>query len=98
MTGHCESQIRKPAILTDRLFLKIRYEVSERIVAGIVVVLILPRETAEREYHIRIQQARPCWRDIESSDLRTLIGGTDRQAVGAEPPLLTTSPDQAVAF
>ena len=40
-------EIRQPAILADCRALEIGYEVGKRIVARIVVVLILPRETAE---------------------------------------------------
>ena len=55
--GHvgAQPQIREPAILADGLKLKIRDEVGKRIAARVVVVLILPRETAEGKHGVRIQ-------------------------------------------
>ncbi len=58
------AEVREPAILADGLTLKVGYEVGEWIGARVIVVLILPRETAEGEHGVRIDQARPARREI----------------------------------
>ena len=59
-----------------------------RVVAWIVVVLILPGEAAESEHCVRIEQARPSGRDIESSDFRALVLRAHRQTVRTQAAVI----------
>src|SRR5208282_3058968 len=65
--------IRQRAVLSNGLQLQFGCLVGKGISARVVVVLILPHETAQREDRLLINQACPRRRDVERSDLRTLI-------------------------
>ena len=77
--------VRQETKLRNRLPLKARRtEISESVVAGVVVVLIVADEDTGRNDTVGADQARPGGRDVVSPDLRALIRGADRQAVGAD--------------
>ena len=79
-------------VLTHGLLLKIGREIGKRIAARIIVVLVPPHESAEREHGVGIEQARPRRRDVEGLDLRTLVGRTNRIAVRIEAAIVDVSP------
>ncbi len=54
-----------------------RAEIGERILAWVIVVLIAPREGAQREHGVVIEDVCPSWRDVVSADARTLVGRAD---------------------
>ena len=81
-------RIHQTAVLADSLSLEIGREIGKRIPARVVVILIPPHGHAEGKRRARIEQAHPGWRDVVGSDFRTLILGTDRQAVGTETPVV----------
>src|SRR5207245_1257427 len=67
-------------VLPDGLLLD-RAQVGERIVAGVVVVLVAPDKTAEREYRIWVERTGPGRSDVEGLDLRSLVGRADGIAI-----------------
>src|ERR1700729_3238188 len=74
-SGAC---VREEAELRNGFPLKVGWgEIGKGIVAGIIVILIVPHECAECKYRIRIDQMVPRWSDVEGSDLRALVGGAN---------------------
>ena len=90
------AEIGQPAILPDGFGLKTRNQIGERVIAGIIVELILPRKTSQGKYGIRIDHMRPSWRNVEGSDLRSLIRRSYHFAVGPEPTVVSHQPGPCV--
>ena len=76
--------IGQRSILADGLRLEIGSIIGEGICARIVVVLIPPHVGAQGKQSCVTEQVVPRRGDIEGLDLRALVRGADRQAVGAE--------------
>ena len=66
---------RTPA-LAERFRLGIRAEVTKRITAGTVVILVFTQEVAKSGYGICAGQPSPGRGDVEGFDLRALVGCT----------------------
>ena len=63
------------AVLRDRRSLQVgRSQVGQRIAAGIVVILIPADKGSQVEDRIIADDARISWRNVESPNLRALIG------------------------
>jgi hypothetical protein len=77
--------IRQTSVLINR-FLLDGGQVRKRIVAGVVVVAIMPDISAKGKDHVRIDQACPGRGDVVGLDFRALIGGANRFAIGTCNP------------
>jgi len=78
------ASIGQPAVLTDASRLDAGRKIGVGIPARIVVELILPYETAERQHCAGTEHTGPCGRDVERSDFRALVLRSNRQSVGAQ--------------
>ena len=67
--------------------LEVRREVGEWVSAWVIVELISPNESPQREHRIGIEQPVPRRRDVEGFDLRTLISRTDHVAIRIKPAI-----------
>src|ERR1700721_301425 len=70
--------IGEPSALTLGRGLKIGRKVGKRVGARIIVILILPHESAERENCLGIQEMSPDRSNVKRSDLGALILGADQ--------------------
>ena len=76
-----QAGIRKRPVLSHGLLLD-RAEISERVWAWVIVVSVPPNESAQAEYRSRTEESGPRGRDVESLNLRALVGCRKRIAEG----------------
>ena len=76
--------IRQGAVLANGVQLQIRGLIGKGVRARVVVVLIAPHKSAQSEDRSGIDQPGPRRRDVECSDLRTLILRSNRLPVRSQ--------------
>src|SRR5690348_276971 len=77
------ARVGQLAVLRDR-FPVDRTQIGERIVARVVVVLIVPDVSTNRQRGRSAEDPRPRWGDVKRADLRALVRVTKTRAGGPD--------------
>ena len=72
--------------------MQIRREIGEGVAAWIVVELVPPDESSEREHGGGTNQPRPRRCNVKSLNLRPLVCRTDRNTIGTQTPIVNHQP------